>query len=200
MILSSLVLVTPPIGEPISLVEAKAFAKIASGTDDELINSLITTARLHWDGKDGWFGRALLTQTWDLLLPRFPWEWDEPVRDCLYGIRVPLPPLQSVTSISYVDSDGAPQTLASSEYVVDTKAEPGRVVPAYGKSWPSTRETVNAVTVRFVAGYGAASAVPKDIRDWLKQAVAYLFERREAPELPQAFFWSMARYKASWGF
>jgi hypothetical protein len=56
----------------------------------------------------------------------------------------------------------------------------------------------NAVIVRFVAGYGAVSAVPEDIKTWLKQAVDYLYANRTAAGLPGGFLWSMARYRASW--
>lgn len=195
----SLSLVTPPGGEPVTLAEVKAWARIDTSEDDALLTGLIADARQHFDGKDAWFGRALMTQTWDLFMDCFPYEADTPYDDAP-GICVPLPPLQAVTSINYIDSAGTPTLLAGAEYLVDSKSEPGRIVPAFGKVWPATRTTINAVTVRFVAGYGAASAVPQPILEWIKQATAYLYEHREAPQLPQAFFWSMARYKVAWGF
>lgn len=194
-------LVTAPTAEPLLLSEVKAFARVDGQADDAVLDALISMARLTFEGKDAWFGRALMTQTWDLFLPRFPCGPDDPTLDGLIGIRVPLPPLQSVTSVKYLDTAGVEQTVSASDYVLDTKSEPGRIVPAYGKTWPSTRETVNPVAVRFVAGYGAnASAVPKDIREWLKATVAFLFENREAPVLPEAFFWSLASYKVAWRF
>ena len=52
-------------------------------------------------------GRALLTQTWDMYLDEFP---------CAGEIIIPLSPLQSVTSVSYVDQHGATQTWASANY------------------------------------------------------------------------------------
>lgn len=196
----SLALVAPPGGEPVTLAEVKAWARIDTSEDDDLLTGLIADARQHFDGKDAWFGRALMTQTWDLFLDCFPYEAEGWSYDTAPGIGVPLPPLQSVTSINYIDAAGTPQLLANTEYVVDTKAEPGQILPAFGKVWPATRSTINAVTVRFVAGYGAGAAVPQPIREWIKQATAYLYEHREAPQLPHAFFWSMARYKVSWGF
>jgi uncharacterized phiE125 gp8 family phage protein len=101
--------------------------------------------------------RALLQQTWDLKLNAFP---------CADWIELPKPPLLSVTSVSYMDVSGATQALTvTTEYTVDAPAGPrcqrGRVVRAYGTIWPTTRDQVHAVTVRFVSGYGAAaSAIP----------------------------------------
>jgi uncharacterized phiE125 gp8 family phage protein len=186
----ALTLVTPPVSEPIMLEDAKAFLRQDGEFDNDTILQLIRTARRHFDGKDAWFGRALVTQTWDLSLDEF-----------VAPIDVPLPPLQSVMSISYVDPEGATQTVPPTDYLVDTQREPGRIVPAYGVTWPTARSgTPNAVTVRFVAGYGTHHQVPEDIKTWLKQAVAYLYEQREATSLPGGFFWSLANYKAAWGF
>lgn len=197
----SLVVVTPPVGEPIGLVDTKAWARITGVQDDDLLGQLITTARQHFDGPWAWFQRALFTQTWDYFLPSFPIDFDEPDCDYLIGIRVPLPPLQSVTSVKYLDVDGVLQTISASDYVVDTARQPGRITPAPGKAWPTVRATTNAVTIRFVAGYGAkVTDVPQDIRAWLRQAVAFLYENREAPTLPLAFLWSLARYKVDWKF
>jgi len=195
----SLALVTAPGGEPVTLADVKTWARIDTSEDDALLTGLIADARQQFDGKDAWFGRALMTQTWDLFMDCFPYESDGSYADAP-SICVPLPPLQSVTSINYVDSAGTPQLLANTEYVVDTKSEPGQILPAFGKVWPAAQATINAVTVRFVAGYGNAAAVPQPILQWIKQATAYLYEHREAPHLPDAFFWSMARYKVSWGF
>jgi uncharacterized phiE125 gp8 family phage protein len=189
--------VTPPATEPISVTEAKAWARVDQQLDDVIIAGLIASVRQQFDGKDAWFGRALLTQTWDLVLDRFP---GPPPYDASWSIIVPLPPLQSVLSITYLDSAGASIVLPPTDYVVDTVSEPGRIVPAFGKIWPMTGgNRINTVTVRFVAGYGdQPSDVPQAIRDWLKQAIAYLYDHREAADLPNSFFWSMAGYRASW--
>lgn len=150
-------------------------------TDDPLIARLIASARHQAEQE---LQRALITQTLDLVLDEFP-------RNAPYEIK--LPPLSSVTSIAYVDTDGATQTLAASKYVVDANSKPARIAPAYGESWPSTRTQNNAVTVRFVAGYGAATAVPACIKQWMLLAISTLYAQREAlvqgasNELPRDF-------------
>lgn len=165
---SGLVLVTAPAEEPVTLAEAKLWAKIQITADDALVTSLIPTSRRECENE---LDRALVTQTWKLLLDRFPSE-DE-------TIYLPRPPLVSITHVKYIDSNGTLQTLATTEYTVDASKEPGRIVPAYGKSWPATRLVPNAVEVQFVAGYGAAAAVPDGIKSWIKIGVTTAYENRE---------------------
>jgi len=58
--------------------------------------------------------------------------------------------------------------------------EPARLVPAYGKTWPATRNEINAVEVTFTCGYGAASAVPEAIKAWVKLRIGAMYENRES--------------------
>jgi hypothetical protein len=55
-----------------------------------------------------------------------------------YYLQVDNPNLISVASIQYVDPTGTVQTLDPSMYQVEPGA-PGRIHPAYGKSWPAVR-------------------------------------------------------------
>lgn len=178
MIGRSLLLVTAPAaGDPvITRADTKALMRIPSSftDDDTLIDALIATAVGEIDGERGWLNRALVSQTWDLRLDRFPAVGDHPFDPTwrATAIDVDLPPLQSVTSLKYIDTAGVEQTLtANTDYVVHTAEEPGLVALADGKSWPSTRDEVGAVRIRFVAGYGAAAAVPDVIKTALKLLV-----------------------------
>lgn len=165
-----LTLATAPAAEPVTLTETKAHLRRDDTADDTLITALITAARQHIDGRDGWLGRALVTQTWDLTIDGgFP---DE--------IAIPLPPLQSVTSVTYVDSNGATQTLAADQYRVLTDRTPGVIAPAHDVTWPTTRDQKGAVTVRFVAGYGLAADVPSTVKAALLLHIGTLYENREA--------------------
>ena len=158
-------LVTPPTAEPITLAEAKQQRRVTTTADDPLIDGLIVAAR---DWAERFTGRALMTQTWDYFLDAFP-----------DAIELQLPPLQSVTSVKYVDTNGMEQTLATTEYTVDAAAERGLVRPAFGKSWPATRAQANAITVRFVAGYASAAMVPASIKAGMHLVIGELYERRE---------------------
>jgi len=161
-------LINAPATEPVTLTEAKAHLRVDGSADDTLITALIVAAR---QAAEQITGRALITQTWDLMLDAF-----EPT------IELPMPALQSVTSVKYLDSNGAEQTLASGNYKVDAVSEPGRIIPAYGLDWPATRDEINSVTVRFVAGYGAAAAVPQPIKQWMLLKIGELYENREGTQ------------------
>ncbi len=121
--------------------------------------------------------RQFVTATLRLTLDDFPCPTRNNPQACLY---VPRPPLQSISSIGYVQAeDGTTATMASSDYIVDTASEPGRVMPAFGRVWPISRYQINAVTVTFVAGYGAPSAVPKNIKTWIMSNAAAAYRFRE---------------------
>lgn len=124
----------------------------ANTTGDPLLNILIASARQH---AETILKRYLITQTIDLYL------------DCFDEWEIKLPPLQSVSAITYVDNDGATQTIDSTDYLVDAVSVPARITPAYGKVWPVARYQNNAIKIRFIAGYGSASAVPKIIKNWI---------------------------------
>lgn len=174
-------LVTGPSEEPVSLAELKAWLRIEHTADDTLISALGAAAR---GLLERLFGRQLVTATWRLTMDGFPWPngwqliespiiWPDP-----HTIRIPRAPLQSVTSITYYDLGDNLLTLAASTYDVDTIHDPGRVNLAMNKVWPVTRLKPGAVRVLFAAGYGAASAVPEEIKTAIKLTVAQWYEHR----------------------
>lgn len=147
--LGTLSLVTAATYEPISLDAARAHLKVTHSDEDAQITRWISAAR-SWC--EGFTGRQLCGATWDLSLDVFPGE----------GMSLPLAPLRSVTSVSYVDTSGVTQTLSSAYYTVKTfsgpRARPGRFSLAYNYAWPASRSVRDAVTIRFVAGYSATDA------------------------------------------
>ncbi len=155
-----LTLVTAPASEPVSLAEAKDHCRIAQAVtyEDALVTGLIRAAREH---VETYTHRALLTQTWADKRDAFPCDRDE-------ALWLPMPPVSSVTSITYIDTAGTSQTWAASLYTTDLPSGPyaraGRIVPAYSEYYPATRGVINAVTIRFVCGYGATAAtVPSSL-------------------------------------
>ena len=168
----ALTLVTGPPVEPISVTTARLALKIDTTVDDALIDKWIGAAR---DYVETFTGRKLITQTWDLKLDGFP--------SCDV-IELPFPPVTSVTSVSYVDTAGATQTWSSANYTTDLpagdQAYRARITPAYGVSWPSTRDVINAVTVRFVCGYAAPEKVPEGLQSALLALIGHKYYHREA--------------------
>lgn len=164
----------------IRVVSTVAVATCAFGVDvvreqpysaeDTLISALITAARNYCEGR---LERALITQTWYLWLDNWPNE---------DYIELLKPPLSSVTSVTYYDTDDTVATFASANYFVDSVSEPGRICLNYGKSWPSTTlRPYNGVCVEFVCGYGVTSAsVPAMTKAAMLLLLGHLYENREA--------------------
>ncbi len=196
-------LTTPPASEPLSLTDVKRHLRVVEtdDTEDNYISDLMIAARETCEIASG--GRAFLTQTWQLTIDAFPdtlglvrryaTQQFPPnsyslesflirgLSDIGGPIYLPRPPLQSVASLKYIDTNGVLQTLDPALYVVDTNGEPGRIVPAYNTFWPSTRPIANAVQINFIAGYGAAPAsVPRRMMTAMKFLVAHWYEHREA--------------------
>lgn len=157
--------------EPLLTPAAVRFdLRLFDAAQDAEIAEFIAAATEELDGKDGALGRALVTQKWELTLSGFP---------CASEFKIPLPPLQSVESITYVDSNGDTQTLATSVYAVDTASEPGVVSLKYGQAWPATRCQRDAVTVAFTCGYGAAGDVPERIKSAVKLKVKDRYDQAQ---------------------
>lgn len=160
-------LISGPGAEPVSLVEAKLHLRVDGADDDALIGALIQAAREQCEHETG---RALVSQTWELVLDAFP----------AAEIRIGKSPVQSIASVKYLDEQGDEQTLSSGAYVLDADTEPGWLMLAAGAAWPSTASVSNAVRIRFVAGYGASSAeVPAGIRHWMLLRIGTGYKLRE---------------------
>lgn len=183
----ALTIVTPPATEPLKIEEVRTHLRLEE-TEGEIITleGLIKTAR---DYAEAETGRALITQTWDWTLDAFP----------AGDLEVPLPNLQSVTSIKYINTSGTLTTwLPVTQYSVDIKSAPGRISPAYGVTWPSIRPINNAVTVQFVAGYGLAAAVPEGIKLAMLEIIGFLYMNRgtstdDLPPYIKALLWPYGR-------
>lgn len=161
----SLRITSEPELEPIGLEEAKRNLRVDGTDEDDDIQGLIVTARKYVE-QVTWLQLVTATYVWKL--------------DRLCGVLyVPRPPLQSVASIVYVDANGTSQTLSSSKYTVDTAEMPGRVLPAFNETWPSTRGHIQDATITFNAGYGdEPSSVPEPIRQAMLVMINHLYDNR----------------------
>lgn len=157
-------LVTAPTVEPVTLSEVKAQAVIGHDLDDTLLSVMISAAREHGESLTG---RSWAPKTLEVVLDSFP----------SGAIELPASPVTAVTSIKYLDDDGAEQTMPEADYYVDTDSLVGRVIPK--DAWPETADRLNAVRVRYTAGF-AAGSIPPALKQWLLIRVATLYEHREA--------------------
>lgn len=159
-------LTTPPVVEPLSLADFKAHARIDYNHEDGKITSYIAAARdmLERDTR-----RAFCSQTRTIRMDYLP-----------AYIVLDRCPVQSITSITYYDSANALQTLSASVYESDLYAEPAIIRPAFGQTWPTTYDRINAVSVAFVAGYASLSLIPETAKQAIRMLAAHWYESAES--------------------
>lgn len=187
--------ITAPAIEPITLSEAKVHLRVEHSADDALITAMIVAARERAEAETG---RALITQTWEVVLDSFP----------AGAIELPRPPVVSIVSVKYTGTDQLEKTWGAGNYVLDADSMPGYCLPAYGGQWPvdALWDSTNAVRVRFTCGYGAtADLVPASIKSWMYLKLGGLYEYREAfisgtitAELPGRFWPSLLDDYRTW--
>lgn len=156
-------LVTAPTAEPVTLAEVKAHCVIGHDDDDSLLEVMISAAREHGESLTG---RSWAPKTLEVVLDSFP----------SGAIELPASPVTEVESIKYLDVDGVEQTMPDTDYTVDTDSLIGRVV---AEEWPETADKINAVRVRYTAGW-SFDDFPPALKQWLLIRVATLYEHREA--------------------
>ena len=160
-----------PTAEPVTLAIAKAHLRVTWTDDDDYIAELIAGAR---DAAETECGRAFITRTYTLTLADFPRLYSQ---DCGHDILLPVGPVGSVTGITYTDSAGATQTLATTDYSVGAKT--ARISPVV--SWPTTYYPYSPenVTVTYTAGFGPTYAsVPAAARAAVLLILADRYENR----------------------
>jgi uncharacterized phiE125 gp8 family phage protein len=164
----SLTQTTAPVDEPLTVAEAKLWLRIDNDAEDPVIADMVQAAR---ESCEVFTQRQFLTATFRMKLDAFPLN-DAP-------LQLPRPPLQSVTSVTYLDTGGVSTVMPSTDYTVDTDTEPGRIVLNYGKTWPSTRLIEQSVTVVFLAGWTTPQLVPMSIKRAVAAQAGTLYGMRE---------------------
>ena len=172
--------ITPPTEEPITLTEAKAFLRVDGTSDDALITSLIVAAR---ERGEEIARKAYVTQT-----------LEQTVDVWSLVMRVARPPLQSVTSVKYTDYYGTEATWT--DYRVDAKSDPGAIL--YTTLPGTSLQQTGAITIRFVAGYGAAAAVPQRVKNAILALVMYWYESRETANIPSGLYDAFVSDRTVW--
>lgn len=164
-----------PTFEPLSVAEAMAHCRIDTNADDTYVEGLISVAREWCEDSTA---TCIVTSTWALSMD----DWPTTTLSGVDANRIvlPRPPLQSVSSIQYVDTDGTTQTLSTDVYAVDTSSPyQSRVTLKYAQAWPSIRSVANAITITYVAGYTSAANVPPRIKHAMKLLIGHWYENRE---------------------
>ena len=165
---SSLALQSAPLGYPVTVDEVKLHSRVTNDAEDAHILRAIAAAT---ERVQEITGQSLITQTWVEYFDAFP-----------HTIYLRKAPVQSVTSIKYIDTNDVEQTLNSTNYDVDVISKPARIIPSYGNSWPSgIRSKLNPIYVEYITGFGADSSYVPDTIKWaMYMLIGHFYENREA--------------------
>lgn len=195
---TGLILITPPVNEPITLADAKTFLKIDTSDDDAIVSLCISGARRAIEEHTK---RALISQTWEYWLDAIPGtriqggQWWDGVREASLAqimsggreISLPKPPFQSLTYLQTYDLNDAMSVFDSTLLIFDTAGTPGRIALKYGQIWPVNLRLTNCVQIRFVAGYGDNSTnLPPDLLAAHRILMGHMYEKREPTEAGRA--------------
>jgi uncharacterized phiE125 gp8 family phage protein len=158
--------------EPILLGEAKSQCRVTGDDEDGLIAGYILAARMHVENSTR---RRLITQVLNYTID---YRW--PLSRCgLPRLALPVAPVSSVTSITYVDANGATQTLAVDQYTTALDRDDAVIEPAHNVTWPDVRCQLGAITVLFVAG-SSLGDVPHPLKQAMRLLIAHAYDNREA--------------------
>jgi uncharacterized phiE125 gp8 family phage protein len=152
----------------IPLVIAKNHLRIDGIEDDANIAASVKAAAAYVINL---LGRSIITVSYELTLDSFAAK-----------IYLPNPPLISIDSVKYDDSEGNEQTLAATEYEAGYENGLAYMQATPNAAWPELDSTkaLQRVRVAYTAGYGEQESVPEDIRQAMLLLIGDYYENREA--------------------
>lgn len=164
----SVVVLTPPASEPVSLAEAKLFLRIDHDVEDELIATLIAAAR---EAVEAGCGRALITR-------RVRESLDIWRRDAVGGALLSVGPATAVVAVRLIAPNGSESVIDSDRYRLDGARDRPRLV--FEAGLPATLRSAGGVEIDYDAGLADE---PEDLPVALRLAVlhvtATLYETRQ---------------------
>lgn len=155
------------VSSPVSLADAKDFARVTYSNEDALIISLCLAST---EFAEAFLGRSILNTEWQYFADEFV---DE--------IEIPMP-WSSVSKIEYVDSAGETQELSADVWQANCFEPTPKIKLKKNQSWPSIDSSVyNPITITGISGFGETSAdVPANILTAIKIQMNTAFNQRES--------------------
>lgn len=143
---------TQPSEEPVCIADVKNDQRVDFPDDDNIIKENIEAARQYIEEQMLW--QAMLTQTAIDKFDRFAGEF-----------FLHWAPVQSITSVQYIDQDDVTQTLSTDVYELAYDNGEGIVRLKEDQVWPVARIHQDSVTITYVVGFGDDSTdVPMTVR------------------------------------
>ena len=195
----TLIDITQPAIEPVTLDEAKAHLRLDSSNDDAMLETYISSARRAIEQRTR---TRLMTQTVELVRDDFPF--------CGADMSLEVGNVRSVDSVKYRDSEGDETTMPTDDYVAVVDVSPA-VVRYAGSRWPDVSDDhPRSVRVRMTVGYAMTASVDRAIKNAVLMLTAHWYEHREPVTESQAAMlplgvaslidsWPMTSYAAHGG-
>lgn len=166
-----------PDSDPVSLSEAKAHLEVDTTRWDSLITTLVSVAR---EIGEAYTGLSFATQERVIKMDRFPL--------CGEEIIVPYGPVQSIDSFTYLDENGATQTLENgTDFYVDLHSGICRIfsIDEDGErtTWPTDAlSRPGCISINYTAGFDDVSGdpFPKAAKQAMLMDIATWFENRQS--------------------
>ncbi len=159
-----LILKTPPLHEPLTGDEVKAYLKLSSDDEDSFLPFLITAARAHVESVTG---RSLLKQIWTMEI-KPPYPPSSPLvrlKGPELEIRLPKPPLIEVLTVE-AGNKSIPFTTSENSLKLSNNL------------WDQD------LTITYSAGYGdSAESLPPDLKFATLMATRFFYDG-DITELP----------------
>ena len=169
-----------PTYEPITLEQARkqckvdAFGDPPTHPDDDLIEIYISAAR-EWAELDT--GCSLAQRQLPMAIDAFPTNGD--------GIPLPVAPVLSILSITYLNTLGIEVEVPNVDYELDIFASPREIVLTPNSEWPSdVGDFNNPIRITYMTGYSSPEESPQDapmprsVKAAILLVVGHLYDHR----------------------
>ena len=144
---------------PITLEDFKTHLRIEHNDSDRYLLDKLQTATQQ---VEDYIGAPVIEREFKIVLSA----WPTVATDGTVGIRVPNPPLVSVTSIVYRDTADTEQTVDGANYRIAQADDYPLIIPVNDNSWPDVLSVDDAIVITYVAGWASKpSEVPGAIRE-----------------------------------
>jgi uncharacterized phiE125 gp8 family phage protein len=153
-----------PLAEPLTLIEVKRWLRVDHDDDNQLIEGLVRAARERVEARTG---RALLAQTWRIVLDQWP---------AAGRVALPVMPVISVAAVRVANASGQFNAVASSSYSLDARLDPA-ILTVNQMVQPAVLR--GGIEIDVVAGYGALPTdCPQSLRQAMLMMIAEVYARR----------------------
>lgn len=155
----SLKRLSAPTSEPVTLEEAKAFARIDHAVEDSLMSNLIISAR---QMAEQYLHMSLLPQQHEALMML---DWEQ-------SIELPYGPISVIDSVATLDANNTITLVNEAHYALGARPDTMHLMLSLAGQ---------TLRIRYSAGYALPADVPMAIRHGIMLHVTELYEERIAP-------------------